>query len=702
MSTAPPTALPPSMRHRMILVASCFALALCAVSLRVYYLQTVSQEDLLKRATPVERELTFTPRRGQIIDREGDQLAVSVRAPSIAARPKAMEDRAAIARALAPLVELPEQELLQRLDPAKSYVWIKRQIHPQTAEAIRALKLPGILIEEEYKRFYPQGALAGQVLGFVGVDGRGLDGLERALEKQLAGERAQITAQRDARGGFMLTGETPRFAQFEGQTIQLTLHNHIQRVAEEALKEQVDKFSAKGGYAIVMDARSGEILAMANTPAFDPNDFSQHEPADWRLRPITDTFEPGSVIKPLVLAAAMQERTVKLDTPFACEQGRLKIGRYTIRDTHAHDTLSAAQVVQVSSNICSYKMAQTMGRETYHNYLRAFGFGQRSGMPTHGEQPGLLWPPDRWAEVSFANIAFGQGLTATPLQTTAAIGAIANDGMLMRPRLIRAMRDRDGQVMEQPAPQLVRRVVSAEVARQTAWAMSLVTTKNGTARQAALEHFTVAGKTGTAQKVNPKTRRYDARMWVASFVGFFPAERPELVIAVMIDEPHRSHYGGVVAAPAFKKIAQASIQALGLLPLPESERFDLSLYSGELPAPDAAPGVAPKPAPLPMAQALLERVAPEVVDAVSDVATSEPPLDAPAMPDLAGLTSRQALLRARALGLTPQLSGWGRVIAQSPLPGEPIVEGATLALTLSPATERGLVAEEPASGASSN
>lgn len=673
---------------RMVVVLSFLLLGLCAVVGRVYYLQAIAHDELVERQSPVDRSVTFTPRRGSILDRNGTELAVTVKAPSVHVRPRAIPDdrRAEVGAALSSILDIDREKVMGRLNPKRRFAWIKRQISPELAKKIEDLELPGVAITQEHKRYYPQESLAGQILGFVGIDGNGLEGLERSLEATLAGSKSKVVGQRDARGRVIMSGQIPKFETFEGHTVELTIDERIQRVAQDALQEQVDKYSAKGGYAVVLDVKTGEILAMANTPEFDPNKFREYKSKDWRLRPVTDTFEPGSVVKPLVLASALQEKTVNLDTRFDCEGGRIKIGRYTIRDSHAHDVLNSAEVVQVSSNICAYKIAQTIGKEQTYDYLRAFGFGARTELGVRGEQPGLVWPPDRWAEVSFANIAFGQGFTATPLQVTTSIGSIANGGMLMRPRLIKRVIDRDGNVVKQPTPQLVRQIVSPEVARQTAYAMSLVTREGGTAKQAAMKDFTVAGKTGTAQKVNPETRRYDSKMWVASFVGFLPAERPEIAIAVMVDEPQRIHYGGVVAAPAFKKIALEAVHVLGILPVPATKRF-------HKPSQDEVAVIA------------------EVVEDDEQVfdlgvtlledSTPAPRRDdgGQTVPDLMGLTARQAILRARKVGALPEVHGWGRVVAQRPEAGQSLADGERIVIDLLPPSQETMIADEPAAGA---
>lgn len=685
---------------RMAIVVSLFMLGLCGVIGRVYYLQAIAQEDLESRRTVVDRSMTFKPRRGSILDRNGKELAISVKAPSIYVHPRQLEDRDAAATQLARILDMPREDVYKKLDPKRSYAWLARQIHPDAADKVMALDLKGVGLAREHKRYYPQQGLAGQIVGFVGIDSNGLEGIESAFERQLAGDMTQIMGQRDARGRMMLTQEAPRFEAFEGASVELTIDERIQRVAENELNKQIEKYSAKGGYAVVLHAKTGEVLALANTPSFDPNRFKEFTSSDWRLRNITDTFEPGSVVKPLVLAAALQEQTVNLQTKFDCEKGRIKIGRYSIRDSHAHETLTAAEVVQVSSNICAYKMAQTIGRDKLYQYYKSFGFGARSGLGMRGEQPGLLWPAERWAEVSFANIAFGQGFTATPLQVANATAAIANSGMLMKPRLVRRVLDRDGNVIDQPRPELIRQVVSPEVAEQTARAMALVTIEGGTAKQAAMKDFTVAGKTGTAQKVNPKTRRYDSRMWVASFVGFLPAEDPEIVIAVSIDEPQRVHYGGVVSAPVFKKIAQEAVHVLGILPTPEHERWKVA------PDPEPAEGEeAVLPSPVKIAAVLEPEEDVHVFDLGSTTLSEDDGVDTQVrveggirMPNLRGLTVRQAIAQGQRLGALPEINGWGRVVSQSPEAGEIWRDGDPIKLELLPATDHVLIAEEPSGG----
>lgn len=666
-------------RVRMTLVAAVVLAMFAAVIGRVYYLQTVEAAHLQDKASDqTHRQIKLKAKRGSIVDRNGVELAISVEAPSIAIRPGLIADKAAAAAQLAEIVGLDLATVEKKLASKSAFVWLKRQAAPSVGEALRELDMKGVEIHLESKRFYPLKERAGQLVGFTNIDGVGLEGLERALESKIAGKEYRIEGVRDARGRTLLTQKTPQFDRFQGHSLVLTIDERIQRVAEEALAEQVEKHKAKGGYAVALDPNTGEVLALANTPQFDPNHFKTAKPDDWRLRIVTDTFEPGSVFKPFVLAGALQEGTTQLDTLYDCENGAIRIGKYTIRDSHSIGMASAAQIVQESSNIGAYKIAQTMGRERFYQYIRAFGFGRLTGLGLRGEQPGVVWPPDRWAEVSFANIAFGQGVTATPIQVANAVATIANGGMLLEPYVVKRIVDRDGEVVEDNGPTLIRRVISEDTARKTAWAMALVTQEGGTGKSAAMEHYTVAGKTGTAQKVNPETRRYDD-LWLGSFVGFVPAEDPQIVIAVMIDEPEGRGFGGVVAAPAWKKIANEALAVRGVVPIAEEDRFQFD--DGEEPEVEVAETAEPDEIELePFA------IAPDRVDVEGGV------------PDFRNMTLREALEESRSLGTLPRIEGWGRVVSQSPSAGSPLEESMTISLVLSPSTRQSLMAEEPSLG----
>ena len=677
-------------RVRMTLVALVINGMFCAVVARVYYLQTVERDHLGEKAVDqTHKQIKLKAKRGSILDRNGVELAVSVESPSIAVRPRLVADdeKPELARKLAEILDMDIDSVRRKLDAKPRFVWIKRQAAPDAGERVKALDHKGLEVHLESKRFYPLKERAGQLVGFTNIDGVGLEGMERAFEKEIAGAEYHLEGVRDARGRTMLTQDTPEFNRLEGHSVVLTIDERIQRVAEEAVAEMVDVHGAKGGYVVALDPKTGEVLALANTPSFDPNHYRSASAEDWRLRAVTDTFEPGSVFKPFVLAGALQEGTIGLNTMVDCELGKIRIGKYTIGDSHPVGVVTAAEVVQQSSNIGAYKIAQTMGRERFYQYIRAFGFGRTTGVGLRGEQPGVVWPPDRWAEVSFANIAFGQGVTATPLQVANATAVIANGGMLLEPHIVKRVVDKDGNTVRETSPTLIRRVLTPEVARQAAWAMALVPRKGGTGMKAAMEHYTVAGKTGTAQKVNPETRRYD-NLWLGSFVGFAPAEDPAVVVAVMIDEPKGRGFGGTVAAPAFKRIAAEALSVRGVVPIPPEERFQFD--EEKFPAAKFASDkkvASPTPAE-PVEEPVAELAAIEIDE--SDTTAR--------VPDLRGLTLREAVGRVRELGGLPEVEGWGRVVSQDPAPGTPLAETKRIAIALSPATRQSLMAEEPSLG----
>ncbi len=657
------------LKIRIGLVAVLLVGGFLAVVGRVYYLQTVEAEALEERtAVQRDREVTREARRGDIRDRNGAELAVSVEVPSIYVRPRMLGDSEQLAKRLAEILETDEEWVAQRLERDSPFVWLKRQAHPEMARAVEELGVPGLKTTMEYQRYYPMRELAGQALGFVGIDGEGLEGLEREFDDQLAGDTYALSVSRDATGQPMLLSEMPRFGEFEGNSVHLTLDEKIQRAAEGALQKQVEKHDAAGGTALVIEVATGDLLAIAHQPSFDPNRISDHTSSDWRLRAITDTFEPGSVFKPFVVAAALQEQEVELDRVYDLGDGTMRIGAHSIRDVTRREEMTVAQIIQKSSNVGSYKVALEIGRERFYDYIRAFGFGSPTGLGMRGEQLGMVWPPDRWAEISFANISFGQGISATPLQVMMGVSALANGGLLMKPKLVDEVRDRDGNLVWANETTMIRRVISPEVAEQMAWAMSLTTLEAGTGTAGGLEHFTVAAKTGTAQQVDPETGRYSSEHWVSGFVGFAPAEAPEVAIGVFIDEPQGMRYGGAVAGPAFAEIAEEALARQGVLPLPEEERFVLeeeppTRRASEDSSSERIPAIPPQP--------------PWTLDDRVAVAEGE-------LPDFRMATLRQAVDEARMVGLVPRISGWGRVLEQEPEPGTPLAEVAELRLTLSP------------------
>jgi cell division protein FtsI (penicillin-binding protein 3) len=534
-------------------------------------------------------------------------------------------------------------------------VWVARRVSPDKARAVRELGLAGVGLITEPRRFYPYKSLACHVLGFAGLDARGLEGLELEYGHALKGQRHTLTSLRDALGRTIHLTPAALTTLPEGNHLILTLDKGLQYQVEKVLAATVAEHRAAGGQAVVLDPATGEVLAMASVPAFNPNVFAEFPRETYRNRVVTDTFEPGSTFKTFVAAAALVSSRVSLEERFDCEQGEWKVGGRVIHDTHEYGELDLADILKLSSNIGAAKVGRRVGADTLYDTFKAFGFGRKTGVDLPGESRGILRPPGSWREVDLANICFGQGVAVTSLQLAAAFGAIANGGVLMRPYLVKAHTDRAARLVHEAQPQVVRRVMSSREAAILARMLARVTEEGGTGTQARLEGLATAGKTGTAQKVDP-AGGYSHSDYVASFGGFVPAGAPKVVVLVMIDTPRGQHYGGVVAGPAFRAIARAALDSLGHAPGPAGLRQA------------AAPGDGPGPAPR----------APR-----GDFPTVDPErsLALGLAPDLRGLTLREVLGFADRVRL--QVRGWGRVVAQQPDPGLP-VKASGLAVRLEP------------------
>jgi cell division protein FtsI (penicillin-binding protein 3) len=604
-----------------------------------------------------EKRVELLPRRGTIADRHGETLALSLDVPSVYVRPAHFRGQEDKLPALAATLGVPAASLRAKVGSKQPFVWLKRQALPREAAAVQRLGLKGVGSLTEGRRFYPHHGLAAHVLGFVGVDSQGLAGVERRFDTVIRGRPRYVHADRDAKGREMFMGGVQSAAE-HGSRVELTLDATIQAATERALVEGIAAARAVGGAAVVLDPMTGEVLALANAPGFDPNQPGARRDRGWndrvRNRAITDPYEPGSTLKAMLAAAAIEEKIVAPAERFFCENGRFKVGKWTINDAHRHGWLSFAEVIQYSSNIGVTKVATRLGRERYYRYLQAFGFGNRTGIELPGETAGILRPLERWARVDLAVHSYGQGMSVTPLQLAAAYGALANGGALMRPFLVRRVIGPTGDVAQTNRPMMVRRVISERTARTvTALLRRVVEEKGGTGSRARLEDFAVAGKTGTAQKVNLETGGYSAER-IASFVGYVPADRPRAVILVLIDEPDASSYGGVVAAPVFRSIATAVLTRLGVVPV-------------EVPA-----AVVPARA--------VTRTPRRPARKAATVAKPK----GPATPSFIGLSLREAFARARAEGWEVQMTGTGYVQEQRPPPGTPVAADRRLALFLAP------------------
>jgi cell division protein FtsI (penicillin-binding protein 3) len=651
----PPAELTRWTRARVLLMGGVLLAALGATLVRAVSLQVLQRARLASMASDQSvREMEIPARRGEIYDRRGIPLAQSVEVDSLWLDPSLVPDVAGVARELARALRIDAAELQGRLSRGRRFAWVKRQVSPQEVAAVQRLEIPGLGVAKEPRRFYPQRELGAQVLGVVGTDGHGLEGLELAFEDELSGRSGRIEGTRDARGRNLLLQGAPQAVDRQGATVTLTLDRQIQYAAEKALDRAVDESRAVAGMLVVLDPRSGELLALAQAPRFNPNAPAAIIPTTLRDRPALDLFEPGSTYKPFVAAAALEERAVRLDDTFDCELGSWEVGHHVIHDTHPHGMLNLARILAVSSNIGAAKVAQRLDREGMMRAARRFGFGERTGLALPGEGRGSI--PFPKADVTLATQAFGQGLSATAVQVATAYGALANRGLLMRPYLVARVTDPDGVVLLENRPTPVRQAVSERTARLVLQMLEGVVQKDGTAPRAAMEAYRVAGKTGTAQKPDPVARGYSDKR-IASFAGIVPVEDPRLVIYVVVDEPRTDIYGGLVAAPAFKEVAAAALPYLGVPP-------SVSVLASAKKVPIAAPPhVLEEPA---AAQPVTERLEQGSVS----------------VPNVQGQVGRDAVARLLATSLEPRLRGSGRVMAQSPAPGAHVSRGARVTLEL--------------------
>ncbi len=662
LATQPPAAerLRP---FRFMLVALALSAWGLVVALRLIQVQVFEHRDYEVRASrQSERTITLAPRRGAILDRNGRQLAVSVDAESVHADPQNIRDAEATAEALARALRLTGSErrdLAAQLRRDRAFVWVKRKVDPTQAQAVRALELDGIGFLTENRRYYPKRELAAQLVGYAGTDNNGMWGVEYALDEEIRGRAAKVIVRTDARR--RPVGHTER-PSTDGHSVVLTLDEAIQYMAERELDRAVTETRAIGGVVVVVAPRTGEILALANRPTFNPNTFWTTDSRQWRNRAVVDAYEPGSMFKIITAAAALEERVVGPDEVIDCGNGFIEVAGQRINDLTPHDRLRFRDVIAKSSDVGIVRVAQRLGKENLDRYVRAFGFGAPTGVGLPGESGGLLRPLPKWSPLSLASISFGQEIGVTALQMTMAVAAVANGGYLMRPLIVRRVEDGAGRVVADYPPVAVRRVIAPETAELLTTLLEGVV-REGTGRLAAVPGYVAAGKTGTAQKVDANGR-YSAEDHVASFIGYAPASRAELVILVSLDTPRgERNQGGDVAAPVFARIAE---QALRRLAVPPDEPGLLIRVTQANQAALPASYQAGRTAPL-----------------VQTASSQHPVANGPElMPDLRGRSAREAAAAAAGLGLVVELHGTGRVLTQRPEPGIEVEPGATCVLSL--------------------
>ncbi len=634
-----------------IIFLSCL-LFLCFVLIlgRMFQLQVLKKEQLYKLAAQQQHaQIPLVPKRGTIYDCRGNELAVSIEVDSVYADARKVTQVEKATKELASILQINRGELKKKLKSHRPFQWVQRKISPKEVEQIKDLRLPGLFFLKENRRFYPNSQLAAHVVGFVGLDSKGLEGIEFQCDALLNGENQVWTTARDALGRKIAMGKVPFEKEDHYRNIVLTIDKPIQHIIETELGRGVEKWGAKGGMAIAMDPRSGKILAMASSPTFNPNQFIHYGSKSWRNRALSDAFEPGSLFKTFLAAAALEEQVVRPSDSFFCENGSYRVHDRTIHDISKHGWLTFQQIIKLSSNIGASKVGEKMGKERLYRYISAFGFGEKTRIGLPGEGRGIVHHPRYWSPVALDTISFGQGISVTGIQLATALSAIANGGFLMKPYVVEKITNEKGEMVQSFKPETVRKVISEETARKVRALLKATTEKGGTGERAVPEGYEVAGKTGTAQKADSLLGGYSEDRYVSGFMGFAPADAPQLVVLVIVDEPQGNTYGGVVAAPIFKMIMEKVLPTLNLIPrgamIVKSE-----LYSA--PRKEAS-GTHPRIDGIKVGKGMGTTV----------------------MPDLTGLSMRNALSRIEGKGLVIKVSGNGKVVEQVPRPGTVIEKG---------------------------
>ncbi len=625
------------LRFRIFFISGVFILIFGVIFARAFELQVLESGRLKAMAARQHvRTVNVQSKRGAIYDRNLKELAVSLDVDSVYVQPRKVESPRRTARALAQALSMDTAGVERKLRSAGNFVWLERQVDLAGGRRKAIEDLDGVGLMKESRRYYPNRQLAANLIGFTGVDSRGLEGVELFYDRMLRGEPARFSSDKDAMGRLILYEDMDKVAPVHGMVVELTIDKAIQYIAEKALRRKVEDSGAKGGTAIVMDPKTGEILAMASVPTFDPNNFRAFSEREWRNRAIADAVEPGSVFKTFIISAALEENAVKASDSFYCENGSYRVANRVFHDVDKNGWLTVPQILKVSSNIGAAKIGERLGKVQLYRYLRAYGFGEKTGIDLPGEATGLLRPYGKWSKVTLETVSFGQGVSATPLQLVTAVSAVANGGFLMKPYVVKAVMDHDHRVVKEFNPVIRRRVVSERTAGLMTGMLTGVTQPGGTGVKAAIEGFEVAGKTGTAQKPDLRAGGYAKGAFTSSFFGFVPAKDPLLAIIVMIDEPKKFYHGGEAAAPVFKEIAEQSLSHMDVFPGGGSGR--------------AAPATSGDDSP--------ER---------GDNAVRAD--DGPGVPDFTGKSVRMVMRMAKEKSFGVDIIGSGRAYAQKPAPG---------------------------------
>ncbi|MGC2829668.1 MAG: penicillin-binding transpeptidase domain-containing protein [Candidatus Acidiferrum sp.] len=668
---------------RMLVIAGVAFLWMAAIFGRLTYLQLFLHGEYLARALrQQQRTIEITPERGAIFDRNKRPLAMSIPVDSAFGVPSEIADEHLAARLLSGVVDVPQEVLEARFESSRSFVWISRKLPPEKAEAITALNLKGIYLQKENKRFYPKRDLAAHVLGFVDMDEKGLGGIEYELDNEIRGQSEKIVVMEDARRRWF-DGSQAKLN--SGADVVLTLDEKIQYLTERELNAAIAQTHAIAGAAIVMNPNNGEILALANWPTFNPNKASE-APAEARMdRAVSALYEPGSTFKLVTLAAAFNEGITRPDEVFDCENGSVLVAGHRIHDHKPFGLLNVSQILAESSDVGAIKIALRLQAPRFYDYIRAFGFGALTGVDLPGESKGILRPVNDWGDFSIGSISMGQEVGVTPIQLITAVSAIANGGLLYRPHVVEEL-ERDGRVLpaegELTAAE-ARRVIRPETAATLRRLMEGVVL-DGTGTKAHLDGWTSAGKTGSAQKIDPATGRYSRTQFIASFTGFAPINNPAVAILVSLDSPVGQHEGGEVAAPVFKRIAEEALTYLDVpRDVPLNPRLMQAAYQKQakeegnsledLSSVDFSGQSDPTPAPSQTTKVERRRdgTKPPLTVAVDQGGEVE-------LPDFSGKTMREVTDMSLRLGLDPVLVGSNLAIDQSPAAGARVRRGAKI------------------------
>ncbi len=574
-------------KGRTLAVALVISAVFIGLGVRLAFLHVKPTESTLSRIES-GRHLEVETRgpRGRILDRNGNILAVDISARHVCADPKFIMEHGDIQKvceALTTHLSLRRDEVWTLLDqPTRQYVRIKKYMREKATKPLQAMKLKGVIFEEVPIRNYPKGVLGAHLIGFANHEGVGSAGIEQKMNSKLEGNAGLRISQKDGRRREIYSRRTVNIEPEPGADVYLTIDQQVQYFTEKALDELVSKYQPQGAWAIVQNVRTGEILAMASWPTFDPNRFGS-APAEWiRNRAIGYTYEPGSVMKAMIIASAIDAGVVRAQDVFDCENGRWYYGGKALNDSHPEGLLTVADILKKSSNIGAAKIALNMGNEKVYQGLRDFGFGSRTGLDLPGEEGGILWSPKHWSKISATRLAMGHEINVTSMQMISALSAIANGGVRMRPRIIQRVVDANGEIISEPLSEELGRPIRPETAKEMCRLLARVTQPGGTGTKAALRGYLVAGKTGTAQKVNLKEGGYYKKKYIASFAGFLPVENPEISIMVVADDPQGAHYGGTVCAPAFKTIADQTVRYLRISPQGFPTEYVSEMKAGNL------------------------------------------------------------------------------------------------------------------------